>query len=492
MTNEGFDHIIQSKLKNFTAEVPDELWDRINIPTIGITANAFDIHFAEKLGNYSAEVSPDLWDRIVPEEKKRRFFFILPKQYMAAASLAFIVMVSAVSAFMYYTHLRFPTHQPTVFKSISTSNNNKNNTFYLKDAADAKRSANLKTNNNSTNNELSIYKSTAPTNQNSPELSKLLTSKFQHKSSQTITLNNASSIDSDEANDYINTNKLTAESLTNETVSIRSQTIDKEINYLLNHARNIRNVIICPSDKKMHNTDWDIELFSSPFYAFKTVTNNTASTDFLSRKDSSEKMNIGYSAGFSVIKPLNSNFSLKAGIQFTQANEKLTYRTENELKTTTVITVRNITLANGTTITVSDTSILQQIGYKTNTVNNRYKTIDVPVLLAYQLGNEDFRIGVNAGILFNVTSWYNGVTLDTSFMPQPITKESNVTYKNNIGLGLYAGLSFTKRINYNTLIFAEPYLRYNLSNMTTPQSTFNQRFTIGGLALGVRFNLNNR
>ncbi|KAF0240485.1 MAG: hypothetical protein FD183_1035, partial [Chitinophagaceae bacterium] len=258
------------------------------------------------------------------------------------------------------------------------------------------------------------------------------------------------------------------------------------------HAGTIKNVVICPSDRKMRNTNWDLEVYASPDYAFKSVSSNSATQQFMDRKDSSETARVSFSAGFRIVKPINDHFSIKTGLNYSQINEAFTYRTENEIKTTTVITVRNITLANGTTVTVSDTSILQQIGFKTNTVKNRYKSIDVPVLLGYQFGNDDFRIGINAGLMINLSSWYQGVILDTALTATPITKDNNVVYKNNIGLGIYTGINISKRINYNTSIFAEPYLRYNLSNMTTPQSSYNQRMTIGGLAIGLKFNLNNR
>ena len=47
-----------------------------------------------------------------------------------------------------------------------------------------------------------------------------------------------------------------------------------------------------------------------------------------------------------------------------------------------------------------------------------------------------------------------------------------------------------KRINDNTHLFFEPYFRYNLSNMTNSASPYNQRFHIGGLSVGLRFDLN--
>jgi hypothetical protein len=71
-----------------------------------------------------------------------------------------------------------------------------------------------------------------------------------------------------------------------------------------------------------------------------------------------------------------------------------------------------------------------------------------------------------------------------------MSKISNAYYRSNIGMGLYSSISVLKRISENTHLFFEPYFRYNLSNMTNTASPYNQRFQVGGLAIGLRFDLN--
>jgi len=258
------------------------------------------------------------------------------------------------------------------------------------------------------------------------------------------------------------------------------------------HDKKIQGIIICPNIKgrSSFNTDWGIELYASPDYALKYVSNISAPQQYLDKKDSSEQMQISYTAGFRLIKPLNDNFLLKAGFQYSQLNQKFSYRNENEIKTTTVITARTIIRSAGDTILVSDTSVLRQIGYSVNTVHNQFRSIDIPVTLGYQFGNDDLKFGINAGVVFNLSSWYQGEILDTTYASVPMNKVSNALYKTNIGMGLYTSMSLIKRINDNTHLFFEPYFRYNLSNMTNSASPYNQRFHIGGLSVGLRFDLN--
>jgi hypothetical protein len=259
----------------------------------------------------------------------------------------------------------------------------------------------------------------------------------------------------------------------------------------LNHTSQFRNVIICPTGGS-GNPDWYLEVYASPNIAFKSVNNISASQQYLTRKDSSESSQIGYSAGVRLVKPIGNNILLKAGVEYTQANQKYVYRTENEVKTTTVVTVRTIIRAPGDTVVVQDTSVLQTIGFRNNTVKNHYRTVDIPITIGYQFGDDDLKFAVNAGVVVNLTSWYQGVMLDSTLATVTLNKSGNMVYKSNIGLGLIGSFSVVKRLSDDMHIFFEPYFRYNLSNMTTSQSSFSQRFSLGGLAVGLRFNLNRK
>lgn len=259
----------------------------------------------------------------------------------------------------------------------------------------------------------------------------------------------------------------------------------------LNHTNQFKNIIICPADSR-RNTDWYLEAYASPDLAFKSVSNVSASPVYMLKKDSSEHMQIGYSAGLRLVKPITDNILLKAGVQYSQANEKYVYRTENEVKTTTVVTVRTIIRAPGDTVVVQDTSVLQTVGFRNNTVRNRYRSIDIPLTVGYQFGNEDLKFGINAGVAVNISSWYQGVMLDSSLAIVPLNKTGNNLYKTNIGLGLVGSFSVVKKMSEDMHLFFEPYFRYNLSNMTTQQANFKQRLSVGGLAIGLRINLNRK
>lgn len=245
--------------------------------------------------------------------------------------------------------------------------------------------------------------------------------------------------------------------------------------------------LLCPGSNP--NSDWHIEPFAGPIYGFKKVTNNNAAAYYLQQKDSSESMRVGYAAGVNLVKPISEHFVLKTGVWVSQMNERFSYKTENEIKTTTVITVRTIIRAPGDTLRISDTSAVQQIGYKNTVVGNQYKTLDIPVIIGYEFGKGSLKFGINAGVVFNIKHGFEGAVYDSSLTAISINKETNNVYKTNIGLGLYAGFRIAKNINDKTQLFVEPHFRYNLSNMTTPNTSFNQKINVTGVNLGLRIKI---
>jgi hypothetical protein len=478
-----------------------------------MTDNQFDNFFREKLINHTAPVPEGLWEKIRPEKEKRPKGFFLRNINGTGLLLAALLVGTVIIGTLTYQRntsvpatdakLNIPNTNSTNTNStttnqlsgnISTLNSTKSNNNIAKDSKiEISKDPAVQTiakNNLSPLNQLSILKNT-PIKEPQSNISNSVS--FISNEQPDQSLEKISADYSMETMNYAFANIQPA-SLLFQPSSIHSVTGTVQKNLAANgHDKFIKStIIICPTNRSRSdfNRDWSFELFASPDYSLKSVSNVSASQQYLDKKDSTEQMQIGYSAGFRIVKPLNNNWLLKTGLQYSQINQKFSYRNENEIKTTTVITTRSIIRSPGDTIIVTDTSSLQQIGYSVKTIRNHYRSIDIPLTLGYQFGNEDITVGINAGVVFNISSWYQGELLDTSLMSVPMSKISNSYYRSNIGMGLYSSISVLKRINENTHLFFEPYFRYNLSNMTNAASPYNQRFQVGGLAIGLRFDLN--
>jgi hypothetical protein len=475
--------------------------------------NQFDQFIRAKLKDHSAPVPPGLWEKIKPDEKDDRKGFVLPRintlgRYMIALALLGAFAVGG------YLYLQPATQQPSTTSTSASASATQNQQHAQEQSVAGSESA---SNNNSVQNPNAIVQNNTLLNNNTPNESnnnnnelalsaQITPGNTAYKKAQAADINYNSLPASQEQAAPIQSasadarfNLLAAAPLSSDRNSLLYDMKDLKNLELMNavaHTRRVPNMLVCPSVRggRYVNPDWYVEVYASPDLAFKSEQNVSATPQYMQRKDSSESSQPGFSVGVRLVKPFSDNFVLKAGLQYGQINQQFAYRSENEIKTTTVVTQRQIIRGPGDTVIVNDTSVLRQIGYRNNTVTNHFRTIDVPVTIGYQFGRDedDFRVGINAGVIFNLSSWYQGVVLDKSLATVPIDKASTAIYKSNIGMGLYTSISFMKRLGENSQLFFEPYFRYNLSNITTDQAAYNQKFHVGGLAIGLRYNLNRR
>lgn len=465
-----------------------------------MTDQSFDNFFKEKLKDHSAPVPEGLWEKIRPEKEKKPMGFVLPKHTGKGLIVAALItgaigiaLNTGKSKNQATESLNNPTEPNKSTNSLLipiATQKDKNTAVYTSTPIDNQKPI---SSNNGTFNSSSVQKPYFPSNNIMETSTNTPITQNMGVNTSIPTLVEPSQNANDQIPDYFSNHSI------GKTIQLNNQSSFQQlgmVNKQLSanaHDKKFKTIIICPTVRgksSSFNTDWGMEIFASPDYAFKSVSNVNASAQYLNSKDSSEQMQVGYSAGIRLVKPLNDHFLLKTGIQYSQINQKFVYRNENEIKVTTVITARTIIRSPGDTVLVSDTSVLQTIGYSVRNVKNRYRSIDIPLTLGYEFGNDDLRVGINAGVIFNVSSWYQGEMLDTAYQPVSISKASNSLFKTNIGMGLYSSLSIQKRISENTHLFFEPYFRYNLKNMTNDVSPYTQRFQVGGLAIGLRFNLN--
>lgn len=530
IADQQFDTHISGSLQSIEAPVPSGLWDKI-------TDQQFDDHFRAGLENYEAPVSEEVWKRIMPEEEKDRGFFYWFRIPMAAAIAGALFLGGVLATYVIYKRqAKTGSEQPAVVISGEGGSlvppRQENNTAPHQDRAlippasldsvDKRSDAPQKklmapgqdaiaidentmhdqpveSGKSATRNWLGIRKnkSTAPITSgfkiNAPvidlqnERAQLNEKNLQQSPTNPLPVYVGQEADAPSYKSYPYGNTIAIERNTQSAAQeLRAQSAKQIALPKIN----------CPPVRGRNkwddfNRDWYVDTYVSPDYSMKTISNISASQQYLRQKDSSEQMQVGFSAGVRLVKPLNDRVQLTTGLQYSQINQRYTYRSENEVKYTTVISVRTIIRSPGDTLVIRDTSLLQTIGYKNNVIKNRFRSIDVPILLGYQFGRGSVKVGINAGIILNVSSWYEGVILDTAMAVVPLQKGSNV-YKSKLGLGLYTGIQVTKELSKEMTLFAEPYYRHSFDNITTGSLPYHQKFGTAGVLMGVRWSLNRK
>jgi hypothetical protein len=258
-------------------------------------------------------------------------------------------------------------------------------------------------------------------------------------------------------------------------------TIDKQMATL--NKKVSPNVVLpdCPEiEKNAAGNKTYFEVYGGPDIAFRSLT-DTANSVYLQKRKESSVFSSAFSAGVRYTKVFNNGMSFRTGINYSQINEKFSVVLGN------VVQVVYIISANGDTTGSYTTTGTR---YKTNI--NRFKTIDVPLVVGYELGNGRIHANINAGVIINAYSWQKGEVLDSANKPINITTGKNNSpyqFKTNIGLGFLGGVSVYYKLNEKIHLMAEPYFRYNLLPMSKENLTLKQKYSTVGLRIGLRVDL---
>ncbi|MES2849775.1 MAG: hypothetical protein V4685_12015 [Bacteroidota bacterium] len=233
----------------------------------------------------------------------------------------------------------------------------------------------------------------------------------------------------------------------------------------------------CPG---VTGNNYYIEAYISPDYVIKKYS-DTANSSLVAKRKESLNIQSSYSAGIRYTRVFANGMSVRAGLNFSQVNEKFAYAQGNVVQIVYVINTQGDT---------TDSYYVRGTRYKNS--YNRYRTIDVPLVVGYEMGNGNFHANINAGVVVNLYSWQKGETIDNNGAPVSITtgKEDNpYQYKTNIGVGFTSAISLYYKLNDRFHVLAEPYLRYNFSPMNKEVLSIQERFTTIGLRLGIRMDI---
>lgn len=454
----------------------------------------FDEFVKKQFSNYSPHVPSHIWDNIAAKRKsKPKGFWTGMLNSSNMLLLSILLFVAAGTTYILFikgnNHGRNnieseKNHSPSVINSSSPQKNKQNVTTVLNKTEGVNQTLVEEINTSGIN-----FKK--PLNSTNSPIDNSLVNRSKNDNRSTTTRYA-------EHNDEINSNVLAVTSSSEKNNRLFSP-------YIFNNARALTTTKVvtsphiklpdCPAIEKNaagNKKYW--ELYVGPDYAFESYKSygDTASTNYLQKRKASTRFTSAFSAGVRYTKVFNNGTSVRTGINYTQVNEKFLYFNPNEIKYVTIITTRVVIRQPGDTIYINDTLQYQQTGTRTKTTYNRYSNVDIPLIVGYELGNGKIHANINAGVIINIYSWYKGDVLDSLYQPVTITTgKSNSVYqfKNNIGAGFIGSVSLYYRMSDNIRLLVEPYFRYNLSPMSKQNLNLQQKYNVGGVRAGIRFDL---
>ena len=235
----------------------------------------------------------------------------------------------------------------------------------------------------------------------------------------------------------------------------------------------------CPTiEKNTIGNKKYIEFYAGPDFTLRSFS-DTPNSNFLTRRKESTQILSAYSAGVRFTKVFNNGLNVRAGLNYSQINEKFTFVQNNLIQVTYIIDP-----VSGDT---TGSYIIR--GSRNKVTYNHYRSIDIPLTLGYEFGEGRLHTNISLGAIVNAYSWQKGELLDSNYNPVLITtgkSSSMYQYKTNFGIGLTGSVSLYYKLNDQMYLLAEPYFRYNLSPVNQEQISLKQKYNTVGLRLGLR------
>lgn len=232
---------------------------------------------------------------------------------------------------------------------------------------------------------------------------------------------------------------------------------------------------------------WYLDLYGSPDLPIRTlVARELAFAEYAQERTATEKLSSAFSTGFRVGGVSAQGISLRTGLNYSQINEWFEYVNEDEIR----VNIQHITDPDGN-ILYSDTSY--QPGTRIVKTLNKYRILDIPVAVGYELELTNFVLSIHGGVLFNLLFEQKG-TLLSPIDQQPISfaeanNQSGALFRNHLGLSLAGSFGLHYELNPRMRLLVEPNFRYYVRTFSNELNAINQSYFVTGMRLGLRLKI---
>lgn len=207
-----------------------------------------------------------------------------------------------------------------------------------------------------------------------------------------------------------------------------------------------------------------IDLYGGP--AIGRTVYRTADPEYdayARRRQNTEEDIVGFSAGLRLSRVFNRFLTLRAGLDYEHLTQRFVF-VDKRYKRETYTT--NTQLVNGQWVTVTDT--LVEFGISSQTIYNRYRRLDIPLMIGMEMRSGRSGLSVQAGASFNLAFVPSGAILSPSNQKMSLNANARQLFKVNAGLSAATSAQCFFYINPNLRAFAELAYRQPLAPVTQP------------------------
>lgn len=229
----------------------------------------------------------------------------------------------------------------------------------------------------------------------------------------------------------------------------------------------------CPTFRKKR-TSFFIELEGQAGFPLKHLDAGTEAAKLYDLRRSTEHPWYSWGGGLHAGILYRDRFSISAGVDFSQLNEKFDYS-----KTDIVDLIYHV---NPVTGEVTGPFVIT--GERTSSGQIRHKLIDIPLTLGYRIRAGHWNFDIEAGPFLNLRLTSGGkIMTDTDQIGRI---EDNAVYRDAAGLGLQAGFAVSRKLNKHLSVYVKPEFKYYLNDWSEASYPVRTSFNQAYLGVGVR------
>ncbi len=225
--------------------------------------------------------------------------------------------------------------------------------------------------------------------------------------------------------------------------------------------------------------DYFVDGFISPEYTIRNLTAKDPEDDpYRQLREDTESTLHGVSGGVRLSIVTRRGLALRTGIVYSRILERFNLEKEGDERIVQIVPA-------GTTDTI--TTIETGTTFIRN--HNRYRSLDIPLLIGYEIDAGKFNFSINAGAYFNILARQKGKILSQSDTLEFITSNNPQrinAFEKDLGISVYGSLGLGYHIRPNLQLLIEPNFRYQLKSITLESYPLDQQYVNIGLLLGVR------
>lgn len=257
-------------------------------------------------------------------------------------------------------------------------------------------------------------------------------------------------------------------------------------NVIFDRPQMVTDKVVCPTFSSRHKWYFELVPEIGYFMPLKTLENRTGEQNSVfDLRNKNEKTLEGIQAALYLqFRKQKSPFYLKAGLSYARLTEKMQLDySYTKLDTTRGIISVTVSQTGDTVTTIIGDIVTESRLSGKKVAHHSFALYDIPVAIGYEKKMGQWSLGIEGGVMLNLSMQASGSTLatDTSFVAVDASPNQ---YRANVGLSYFGGLTVGRDFQSIGRFYLAARARFIPNTFTNDPQRFRQSYNFVGLHLG--------